>query len=121
MKEAMRSWGLAVVIVLVPLIVVGSLAFTKGGMWIEAKIAVEKSYAETNHAVAKVVNDLADNLHSTQQNVDKLIASSETIIGLLNELVIASKVRESPGTDSNDKVISLLEELVAVSKVRQQP
>lgn len=116
LREAMRSWGLAVVIVLCPLIVLSLLGYSKGGQWIDAKLEVEKSNASTNKAIAEVVKDLATGLQQTRDSVRE----NRVILDVHTELLSDAKQMMTGAPARGEKMIELLQELVVASKARQQ-
>lgn len=122
LKEAMRSWGLAVVIVLVPLLLVSFLAYSRGGQWIDAKLSSEKakldieaSNANTNATVAQVVQDLASELKQTQSD----IKHNREVLDAHTEVLAEAKTMMQGAPARGEKMIALLEELVLATKTRQ--
>lgn len=93
LKEAMKGWGLASIIILTCLILTSVFFYQHGSMWIETKIEVERSNAQTAKSVAAAVTKLADVADKTiifQDQVNRQhIQQDITIAAILDKLELA--------------------------------
>jgi len=114
-RDAMKSWGLAVVIVLFAL----AFIWTKGGVWLDAKAEAEKTQAKTTADLSKTMLVLsqaqvkADKRIDDQDKEDTEFRNQVTrehteaanalkqLLAILTDLVQALKNDRAPPTPSD--------------------